>query len=244
MPTSLKGKIKKAKTMAKKLASQHQHKIPFMVDEYLYPVRLRGDNTNTYLKRREFPNYVVASRDNQLLRYFRDSHWRCFWSDAQCFWADLFHEDMREMPDLRWHLSLDHMVPNYYQHDLSKSVKDKHQRLINQCFAARGLNYNFGHAPLALKLLHRKVFKGLDFDREHPNEDTFQILKREIIETENSLKLGDLYPWQAWTYPEGNPLRLAALDFTKAMRSFEIDYLNNITIANRTQFCDDFEWVW
>lgn len=213
-----------------------------MRDEATYPVALGmepdGKPVISMLRRNQFPPWLHSNKYNKwfLNRPHMSTGWRCMVTGVQCHAApkSFYDGNHRNMP---WALTIDHLVPT-----MLRDGDEMADRLLNQAVVGWYVNFKMGHIPLAVKLLHRNTFRAMRFGERPPTRDTCVEARSVIIANEDSLRLGGLYPWQPWTYPEGSH-RVEALAFMGRMGEFHARFLS-VSPNDRAAFLDAFEWIW
>ncbi len=211
---------------------------PWKDDETLYPVGrfVDGELIIQRYKRREFPSWVYTSKFNRYHLNANYTGWRCFVTDAQCYYMKRTNGiSLLKIPFVA---SLDHLVPMREYRTPETSLT---HRLRNQTVVAGLVNKNIGHIPLALKILHRQVLSTIDYNRENPTIETFWTIKHKIIETENQFLHWGRYPWQPWCWDKH---RKIADDFMQEMKTFDENFLAISDPKIRSEFIKNFCWRW
>jgi hypothetical protein len=221
---------------------------PWMLDDLRYPVADRelqedGSLLVRHLKRSEFPEWAVGSKFNRwfLHRGF-NTGWRCMITGVQCHLVNRNLLEGTPLKQVPWAVSQDHLVANHlrYWHDPQEHRSiDSMQNLTTVGWM---INRNIGHVPLAIKLLHRKMFRDSGFGENSPTLDTFWAAKKQIIKTEDVLMFEGKYPWQPWTYSDTGQRKFADA-FMAQMIDFHREFFE-VPYRERQAWFNAFEWRW
>lgn len=214
---------------------------PWFNDDNLYPVcdRIIDDIPEIkYYIRRNFPSFARCSKFNTWFLNRNFTKWRCFITDVQCFLSINYNGFPSNV--LPWVLTVEHLVPLKYREFNSNPLIT--HGFKNQDVCGKAINKQIGHIPLALKLLHKKTLKNIDYEREHPTYNTYLEITDYIIKTELQFKYLGRYPWHPWLY-EGNE-SIIPNAFIKEMIKFDNEFLTIPNLRERNAFIDDFTWRW
>jgi hypothetical protein len=213
-----------------------------MLDQHLYPVVtsiVDGELIIKKMMRQDFRPNRVSGKWVMLLKFPKYHQLKCFISGVQCYIVDKKMYHGTPLKTIPWAASHDHLCPVMRGINPVK-IQDGGTSHTNLCVVGAALNSNMGHIPLALKLLHRQTLANNQYDREDFSFDNFLYIRKTIIDTEDRLRIGGLYPWQPWTYPENKHKKLAD-DFCKKLYTIEDEYLR-LGTNDAMDFINNFKW--
>ena len=150
----------------------------------------------------EFPKSFRFSKMYGYLRRGIVDEMRCWLTGTRLYWAPESLASGEAVRALPWLVSRDHLV--------CRRRMENGAGQSNIVLMGGYLNRKVGHNPLPLRVLLRRRFAALDYDREDMSAASVQRLMQVIIAVENEFSLGGRYPWQPWSYPEDDPARPAA----------------------------------